>query len=124
MSLREQLRYTPAPETTASNPFYATKSQPLSLCVETSGGSVSVLPWHCLVSSRYEPGEPERQVLNFPDVEVTLCGLNLWQLTPEISHQRLEWVRPAPGKYLKATGREPCITEISVRPLAEPARTA
>lgn len=124
MSLREQLRSTPASETTASNPFYATNSQPPSLCLEPTAGVIWMLPWHNFVFGCYEAGEPDRLVLTFAAREATVLGLNLGLLVPAVANLRVDWLRAAPGKYLKAVGREPSIAQISVRPLAEPAMPA
>jgi hypothetical protein len=123
MSLREQLRAVSASETTASNPFYATKSQPPSLCLEPTAGMIWMLPWHNFVSSCYEAGDPDRLVLTFAAQEATVLGRNLGMLIPAVANLRVEWLRAAPEKYLKAVGQEPSIAQISVRPLADPAMT-
>jgi len=59
-------------------------------------------------------------ILTFVDHEVTMRGLNLGDLLQAVANQRLEWLRAAPGKYLKSAGNEPSIEQIKVRPLVEP----
>jgi hypothetical protein len=119
-SLQQTMDRRRAADECTPSPFYATKDSVTALRVETSGGEVWLLPWHHFVFGRHEAGEHERLVLTFVAHEVTVQGLNLDTLIPEVASQRIEWLRAAPGKYLRAAGGEPSIDQICVRLLAEP----
>jgi hypothetical protein len=120
MSLRESIDQRRAEEGYSPNPFYATKDDVTCLRVETSGGEVWILPWHHFIFGRHEAGDHERLLLTFVAHEVAMRGLNLAGLIPDVVHQRIAWLRTAPGKYLKSTGAGPSIDQIHVRPLGEP----
>ena len=121
MSLREQVESRRAAEGPASNPFYSTTDRATILRVEVAGGEIWMLPWHHFIIGRHAPaGAGERLVLTFVAHEITLRGVNLAGLIPEIADQRLESLRTAPGKYLKSSGNEPAFEQIQVRALAAP----
>src|ERR1019366_304290 len=115
-SLRTEVERSRAEASDCRSPFYATNDGVITLRVESSGGEVWMLPWHHFIFGRYESGDHERLVLTFVAHEVALRGLNLAGLMPEVVNQRIEWLRTAPGKYLKAVGAEPAIDHIRVRP--------
>jgi hypothetical protein len=120
-ALREQLESRRAAEGLGPNPFYSTRDRVTVLRVEEASGEIWMLPWHHFIIGRHaQAGAGERLVLTFVAHEITLCGLNLAALIPEIANQRLESLRTAPGKYLKSAGNEPAIDQIQVRPLAAP----
>ena len=119
-SLQQTLERRRAADESAPSPFYATKDRATTLRIETSGGEVWLLPWHHFVFGRHEAGAHDRLVLTFVAHEVAVQGLNLAALIPEVANQRIEWLRAAPGKYLRAADGEPSIDQIRVRPLAEP----
>jgi hypothetical protein len=119
-SLKEAIAQWHAEEEISRNPLYSSTEQVSALFVETSGGEIWLLPWNHFVFGRHqEAGECERLVLTFVAHEVTMSGLNLGTLIPEVAHQRLHSLRAAPGKYLKSSGKEPFIEQIQVHPVAE-----
>jgi hypothetical protein len=118
-ALQQTIERRRAADESAASPFYATKDRATSLRVETSGGEVWLLPWHHFVFGRHEARQHERLVLTFVAHEVAVQGLNLAALVTEVANQRIEWLRAAPGKYLRAAGGEPSIDQICVRPLTE-----
>lgn len=120
-TLRDQLGPRRAAEGPTSTPFYSTTDRATILRVEVAGGEIWMLPWHHFVIGRHaQAGEGERLVLTFVAHEITLRGLNLAGLIPDIAKQQLESLRTAPGKYLKSSGNEPAIEQIQVRPLTAP----
>jgi len=120
-SLKEALLEQRSSEKWASqSSLYSTKEDATSLLVEASGDKIWLLPWnHFILAHHQDEGECERLVLTFVANEVTISGLNLGILIPEIAHQRLENVRAAPGKYLKSSEKEPFIEKIQVHSLED-----
>ena len=121
-SLQEAMERRHAELGGSRNPFYsASLKEPVTaLVVEASDGKMWGLPWNHFISGHdQEEGERERLVLTFSSTEVTINGLNLGPLLPDIAHQRLEKVRTAPGKYLKFAEKEPFIENIHVHSLDE-----
>jgi hypothetical protein len=120
MSLKEAIAQRRAEEAALSNPLCSSKEHVASLFVETSGGEIWLLPWnHFIFGHHQEAGERERLVLTFVANEVTISGLNLGTLVPEVAHQRLERLRAAPGKYLKSSEKELFIEKIEVHSLED-----
>jgi hypothetical protein len=116
-SLQEAMERRHAELGGSRNPFYsASLKEPVTaLVVEASDGKMWGLPWNHFISGcQQEEGGRERLVLTFVSTEITIIGLNLDALSPEIAYQRLEKVRAAPGKYLKYSENEPFIENIQV----------
>jgi hypothetical protein len=117
-SLKEAIAQKRAEEEVLRNPLYSSTEQVSALFVETSNGETWLLPWnHFIFGHHQEAGEWERLVLTFVANEVTISGLNLGTLVPEVAHQRLEKLRTAPGKYLKSSEKELFIEKIEVHSL-------
>jgi hypothetical protein len=121
-SLKEAIERRHAELVGSRNPLYSAslKDPVMGLIVEISGSDIWFLPWSHFISGYHdEAGKYERLVLTFSANEVSIIGINLDLLMPDIAHQRLEKVRAAPGKYLKSSGKEPFIEKIQVFSLDE-----
>lgn len=106
------------------NPFYGIRDHVSSLRVEEASGKLWVLPWSHFTSGRHERiGSSDHLVLTFVACEVGVHGMRLSGLVADVANQRLEWLRAAPGKYLKSTSDGPAIERIAIRSLAEPVMT-
>lgn len=119
-SLQQSIERRRAAEGYVPNPFFGTNDRVSSLRVEDASGGLWVLPWNHFTFGRHERiGDRDQLVLTFVANEVAVQGTKLGELLPEVANQRLEWLRAAPGKYLKSAPDEPAIDRIAVRSLAE-----
>ena len=114
-ALKDTLLQKRMEESGAGHPCHTVGAEASTLLIEASNGENWLLPWqHFLVARRQTAGDGERLVLGFAAQEVVVTGRNLDILVAEIARSRLEGVRPAPGKYQRASGADAFITKVEI----------
>ncbi|MDE3084382.1 MAG: hypothetical protein KGJ37_04065 [Verrucomicrobiota bacterium] len=98
---------------------FAAKDAARALQIRTLSGESWVLPWGHFVSAQHgEADGCEQLALLFTHHEVTLRGVRLAGLLPEIAASRLESVCELPEKFQRqADNAEPFISRLFVRAL-------
>lgn len=112
-------------EPDTGHPCHSVGAEATTLLIEASNGENWLLPWqHFLAARRQTAGDGERLVLGFATQEVVVSGRNLDILVAEIARSRLEGVRPAPGKYQRASGADAFVTKVEVGAISNRASDA